>query len=219
MCGLIRLAVGRSESRRVGVGEVQVVGQLGMLAGNGGDTLYRRHHTHLLAVLTNLQVLLLHIGTLCLQYEAGNLEVREATLFHFEQQLGGQFLQLVVLLQLVLQVDDVLQTLQEPDVNLGQLLDTLYSVAFLQSLCDSKDAQVGRILQGVVQVVELGVVVAHETVHALTNHTETLLNHLFERASDRHNLTNRLHAGANLTAHTSKLGKVPTRNLTNHVVE
>ena len=113
----------------------------------------------------------------------------------------------------------MLQALQEPDVNLGKLLDALNTITILQRLCDSKDTQVGGVCQGVVQVVELGVVVAHETVHALTNHTQTLLNHLLKRATDRHNLTHRLHAGTNLTADTGKLGEVPTRNLTNHVVQ
>ena len=113
----------------------------------------------------------------------------------------------------------MLQTLQEPDVNLGQLFDALNGVALFQCLRNSEDSQVGGVCQCVVEVVELGMVVAYETVHALTNHAQTLLNHLFERAADRHDFTYRLHAGTNLTADTGKLGEVPTRNLTNHVVQ
>ena len=80
-CG-IDLTVGLSECRCVGVGEVQVVGQLGMLAGNGGDALHAGQDALLLTVLANLQVLLLHIGRLGLQYEAGYLEVRETALLN-----------------------------------------------------------------------------------------------------------------------------------------
>ena len=92
-------------------------------------------------------------------------------------------------------------------------------ITLFQSLCNGEDAEVGRISKGVLQIVELRMVVTHEAVHALSNHTQAFLNHLLERTSDRHDLTNRLHAGANLTAHTYELRQVPTRNLTNHIVE
>ena len=95
----------------------------------------------------------------------------------------------------MLVIYDILHALDEPRVNLGQLLDALDGVTFLQSLGDGEDTEVGRVGQRVVQViefhvvrvrklliqvVELGVVVADETVHSLTNHTETLLEHLLE---------------------------------------
>ena len=83
----------------------------------------------------------------------------------------------------------MLQALQEPDVNLGQLFDALNGITFLQSLCNGKDTQVGGVLQFVVQILELGVVVAHESVHALSDHTQSLLDHLLERTSDGHDLT------------------------------
>ena len=119
----------------------------------------------------------------------------------------------------MLQINDVLQTLQEPHVNLGQLLDTLYAITLFQSLCNSKDAEVGGVSQCVVQVVELGMVVAHEAVHALTNHAQTLLNHFLETSSDRHDFAYRLHGRANQAAYTRKLRQVPTGNLTNHIVQ
>ena len=113
----------------------------------------------------------------------------------------------------------MLQSLQEPHVNLRQLLDALNGVALLQGLGDGKDAQVGGVGQFVVQVVKLRVVVAHKAVHALTNHAQSLLDHLLERATNRHNLAHRLHRRANLSAHTRELRQVPARNLTNHIVE
>ena len=87
----------------------------------------------------------------------------------------------------------MLQTRQEPLIDLGQLLDAINGVAFLQGLCNGKDAQVGGILKGIVEVVEADVVVANEAVHALSNHAKALLNHFFEGATDRHDLANRLH--------------------------
>ena len=190
-----------------------------MLAGNGRNALHAGQDAHLLTALAHLQVLFLHVAALGLQYEAGYLEVREATLLHLQHQGSGNVLQLVVFLQLMLQVNDVLQALQEPLVNLRQLLDALDGVTLFQSLCNGKDAQVGGVLQSIVQIVELCMVVAYETVHALANHAQTFLNHLLERATDGHDFAYRLHAGAYLAADTCKLGEVPAGNLTNHVVQ
>ena len=93
----------------------------------------------------------------------------------------------------MLQIHDVLQTLQEPHVDLRQFFDTLNGVTLFECLGDGEDTQVSRISQLLVEVVELRVVVAHETVHTLTDHTQTLLHHLLETAADTHNLTHRLH--------------------------
>ena len=117
-------------------------------------------------------------GVLCLQYEAAYLEVREAQNLGLAQYLGRNLLQCVVFRKLVLVVYNILHALDEPRVDLGQLLDALDGVAFLQSLGDGKDTEVGRIGKLLIQVVELGVVVAYETVHSLTDHAQTLLEHL-----------------------------------------
>ena len=119
----------------------------------------------------------------------------------------------------MLQIYDVLQTLQEPHVNLRQFLDALDGVTLFQRLSDGEDTQVGRISQLLVEVLELRVVVAHESVHTLTDHSQSLLYHLLEAATDTHDLTHRLHRRTDLTAHTSKLRQVPTRYLTDHIVE
>ena len=113
----------------------------------------------------------------------------------------------------------MVQALREPDVDLRQLFDALNGIALFERLGDGEDTQVGRISQLLVKVLELRVVVAHEAVHALTDHTQTLLHHLLERTSDRHDLTDGLHGRTDLTAHTSKLGEVPTGDLTDHIVE
>ena len=62
-------------------------------------------------------------------------------------------------------------------------------------------------------------VVAHKSVHALTNHSQTFLDHFLEGATDAHDFANRFHGRTDETAHTGELGKVPTRYLTDHVVQ
>ena len=151
-----------------------------MLASHGRDALYGRQNVQLLTQSTNCEHLLLHIGILGLQYEAANLEVREAQYLSLAQYLGRNLLQSIIFRKLVLVIYDILHALDEPRGNLGQLLDALDGVTFLQSLSDGEDTEVGRVGKLLIQIVELGVVVANETVHSLTNHTETLLEHFFE---------------------------------------
>ena len=119
----------------------------------------------------------------------------------------------------MLQVDNVLQTLQEPDVDLRQLLNALNGITLFEGLSDGEDTKVGWIGKFLIEVLEFRMVITHEAVHTLTDHTQTLLHHLLEAASNRHNLTHRLHRRTDLTAYTSKLSEVPTGNLTNHIVE
>ena len=190
-----------------------------MLASHSRDALYGRQNVQLLTLGTNCQHLLLHVGVLSLQYEAANLEVREPQYFSLAQYLGRNLLQSIIFRKLVLVIYDILHALDEPRINLGQLLDALDGVTFLQSLGDGEDTEVGRVGKFLIQIIELGVVVAYETVHSLTNHTETLLEHLLERTADRHDFAYRLHGRTNLAAYTGKLGKIPTRNLTDHIVE
>ena len=151
-----------------------------MLASHSRDALHGRKNVQLLAQCTNSEHLLLHVGILGLQYEAANLEVREAQYLSLAQYLCRNLLQSIIFRKLVLVIYDILHALDEPRVNLGQLLDALDGVAFLQSLGNGEDTEVGRVGKLLIQVFELGMVVAYETVHSLTNHTETLLEHLLE---------------------------------------
>ena len=82
MLGVIDLAGIVAEGRHVSVGEVEVVGQFGMLGGNGGDALHGRNNALLLTILAHLEILFLHVAVLGLQHEAGNLEVAETSLFY-----------------------------------------------------------------------------------------------------------------------------------------
>ena len=111
------------------------------------------------------------------------------------------------------------QALQEPNVNPRELLNTFNGVAFLKGLSNGEDTQVSRIGQFFVKVIKLSMIVADEAVHTLSNHAETFLDHLLERAADRHNLTNRFHRRTDLTADTGELSQVPTGNLADHIIK
>ena len=80
----------------------------------------------------------------------------------------------------MLVVNDILHALNEPRVNLGEVEESLYCVALLKSLSDGEDTEVGWVGKFLVEVVELDMVVAHESVHSLTNHAETLLKHFLK---------------------------------------
>ena len=79
MCWSIRNTLGICKGWHVGVGEIQVVCQFGVLAGYRGYALHAGQDALLLTVLPNLQILFLHVAALWLQDEAGNLEVGEST--------------------------------------------------------------------------------------------------------------------------------------------
>ena len=190
-----------------------------MLGSDGRNALHRRHNATILAVLAHFEILLFHIAVLRFQDETGNLEVAESAAFDFKQQLVGQFLKRIVFHQLMLQIDDVAQLFEEPNVDFRKFLDALDAVALFQSLRNGENAQVGGIFQCVVEVVEMGVVVAHETVQTLPNHSQSLLNHLLERAAYRHNFADRLHTRTDEARNACEFCQVPTRNLANHIVE
>ena len=134
----------------VGVGEVEVVSELRMLAGHRGNALHRGQYAALLAMAAHEEVLLLQAASTGLEHEACYLEVAESSLFHFEEEVIGQLFEAVVALQLVFEVNDALHARDEPRVNLRQLLNALHGVALLQCLCYGEDAQVGGVLKGII---------------------------------------------------------------------
>ena len=96
-------------------------------------------------------------------------------------------------MQLLGQVYNALQAVQEPLVNLGQFIDAVNGVTLGESLADSEQTLVGRLLECLVQIIELDALVLNESVHALADHADTLLDNLLKATADRHNLTYRLH--------------------------
>ena len=87
----------------------------------------------------------------------------------------------------------MLQLLEEPLVNLGQIMNLINGVSLVHSLGDDEDTLVSRLAQSSVDVRNLKLLVLNEAVHALTDHTQTLLDGFLEVAADGHNLPYRLH--------------------------
>ena len=83
MLGLVLLAFGVAKRGRVRVCKIEVVGQFGMLRGDGGDALYGGQDAALLALLAHLQVLLLHVRRRRLQHETCYLEVAKTGTLYF----------------------------------------------------------------------------------------------------------------------------------------
>ena len=164
-----------------------------MFRSYGVDTLHGRQYAQFLTTATNGQVFFFHVAG-GLGHKAGNLEVRETEYLCLTEYFFRKVFNLIISSKNVLVINDVLQLAQEPWVNLGQFVDAFDSIAFFQSRSDREDTEVSRVSQLFIQVFELGVFVTYETVHALTNHTETLLDHFFERTTDGHDFTYRLHA-------------------------
>ena len=87
----------------------------------------------------------------------------------------------------------MLELLKEPLVNLGKVVNLVDCITLVHSLRDDKHTLVGRLAQSCVNIFNLKFLVLNETMHALTYHTQTLLDSFLKIAADSHNLTNRLH--------------------------
>ena len=159
-----------------------------MLAAYGRYALDGRYDAELLAMVAYGDIGFLPCDALLLAYAACYLEITEAHDLGLAQGIGRYAPDAVVGFELVLLVDDVFQSLQEPLVNLGKLFDTVDGITLLKGLGDGKDAQVCGVGKLVVEVVEVQTLVAHEAVHALPYHTQTFLNEFLETAADRHYL-------------------------------
>ena len=90
------------------------------------------------------------------------------------------------------------ELVKEPFVNLREGVDLVNRVSGAHCLGNHEYALVGRLLERLVYIGHLELLVADESVSALAYHPESLLNRLLERAADRHNLADALHAGADL---------------------
>ena len=201
------------------IGKVQIVGLCGVLGGQGVDLLHHGSDAQLLAAETYGHETLVDAQLLLEAYGTRNLEVGEALYLGLAQKLGGHIVETIVCMQLLGGVHDVHQLLQEPAVNLGELVNLVDGVAGTHSLGDDEDALVGRLAQCLVNIGNLQLLVVNEAVHALTNHAETLLDNLLEGATDRHHLTYGLHGRTNLAVYATELTEVPTRYLTYNIVD
>mmetsp|Transcript_11119 Transcript_11119/g.20610 ORF Transcript_11119/g.20610 Transcript_11119/m.20610 type:complete len:955 (+) Transcript_11119:141-3005(+) len=195
---------------------VQVVGLRWVLGCEGVDLLHEGGHAHAFALGAHL------VFGWRPHQQTRELRVREAVLLGRQHLVPrdafeGQGLELRG-------VDgDAVQALQEPVVNVGEVVQVFHRVrAGVQPLRDRKDAAVARVLQLLVHVVsELVRVLAprlkprNRGVH----HAHGLLHRLLPRAPNGHHLPHRLHGRADLRGHPFELGQVPSRDLRHHVVQ
>ena len=200
------------------VSQIEVVGLGGELGCEGVDLLDDGQHSELLAVLAHLDHHLLGVDAV-LEYVTSDLEVGEALALGLTQQGLAQFLEGVQGGEFCGSVDDVHQLVDEPAVYLGELVYLLGGVAVGQGLGYDKDAVVGGLAEGLVDVLYWDLLVAGEAVGSLSDHSQTLLQGFLEGAADSHYLTDALHAAADLTGHAVELGEVPAGNLADHVVQ
>ena len=125
-----------------------------------------------------------------------DLKIGEALLLGKAQEFHRHVFKSVVGVYILVGLDDVLQLVQEPFVDLGEIVDLIYRVAGAHSLGDHEDAFVGRLPESLLQVGDLEFLVADESVRSLTDHSESFLDGLLEAAADGHNLADGFHRGA-----------------------
>ena len=87
-------------------------------------------------------------------------------------------------------------------------MNLVYRITGSECLRDNEDTAVGRLMQSLIDILDHQLLILHETVHTLPDHTQALLDS-----------ANRLHAGTQLTSHAVELTQVPARDLTYHVIE
>ena len=201
------------------VGDVEVVGLGRVFGSQRVDLLDDRGDAALLAVAADLQHIGLDLVGLAVADRTGQLEVRETALFRFADQFIGHVGDTVVLFELALDADDVFELLEEPFVDPGQLVDAFDRVALFERVGDHEDAFVGGMRERLVDVDAGERLVRDEPVHALSDHAQPFLDHLFEAAPDGHHLADRFHAGAQLARDAFELAEIPARNLADDVVE
>ena len=116
------------------VSYIEVVGLSWILCSQGINLLHHRQDAIALALVANQQGSLVHVAQLLLQaHGTSNLEVGETINLSRTEQILTDGID-VALLHLLVDVDDVLQLLQEPLVNLGQVVNLIYGIALVHCL-------------------------------------------------------------------------------------
>ncbi|ROV99906.1 hypothetical protein VMCG_06224 [Cytospora schulzeri] len=147
----------------------------------------------------------------------GNLPVGETHLLGLDDEVLLQALEATDCLELLGAVNNVLQLVQEPLVDLGQLVDLVHRVVLVHhSLANGEPSTIRRVLELKVEVVELVTLEANELGVHLAN---GLLERLLEGSANSHNLTDGLHSTADIALNVLELGKIPSRDLGNDVVK
>ena len=116
------------------VGYIEVVGLSRILCCQGINLLHYRQDAIALALVANQEGSLVHVAQLLLQaHGTGYLEVGKTVDLSGAEQILVKSIDVALLHRLV-DVDDVLQLLKEPLVNLGQVVNLIYGIALVHCL-------------------------------------------------------------------------------------
>ena len=206
---------------RTTIGQIQIVRLRRIFGGQRIDLLHDRDDTVLLTELAYL-----HHAFFYIPFKAegtGDLEIGEALHFRLANEFRVQTPTLDTFhiegAQLLIGLHDSVKFLQEPLVDLRQFMYLVDGISGTECFRDNKDAGIGRFMERLVDVGDHQLLVFHEAVHALSDHTQTLLNRLFEGTTNRHHLAHRFHARPQFACHTVELAQIPTRDLADHIIE
>ena len=201
--------------RRV-IGKIQVVG---FVRSGGGESIYALHYRDYAERETLLPDLVLTRlrNRIFIQCD-GDLAVGEALLLGPAQQVLRQGGDIVTGIQLTPGPDDVGELVEEPLVNLGQVVDPVDGPAERHGLCDVEDTGVGGIGQGIGKVLHFVRFVTDKAIRPLPYHPEAFLDGLLEGQAYGHHLSDGLHAGADLARNPMELAEIPAGNLAHDIL-
>lgn len=148
----------------------------------------------------------------------GNLLVRETKLLRLEDDLLLEAKEAANLLKLLCAVDNVLELVKEPLVDLGQIVQPVNGVSLVvHGLTNGEPSAVGGVCELVVKV--LAVLLGLKTEELRVDLSAGLLEGLLECTTDGHDLTDRLHGTADITLDVLELAQIPSGHLCDDVVE
>lgn len=142
---------------------------------------------------------------------------------------GGRIHSQKILLHLV----DIEEPLEEPVINVRHQMNLLDGISAMESVGNGKDPFVSWLDEFLVDIINIFVLLNREPFTAfaglathlaephklIINSPNSLLNSLFKRAPNAHNLPDALHRAAQQLADASEFFQIPTRNLDDTIVQ
>ncbi|KAH3666829.1 hypothetical protein OGAPHI_003278 [Ogataea philodendri] len=151
--------------------------------------------------------------------ELGNLSVFETKLLGLLQDRSWQLLLDTVRSDLVGILDQTFQFVQEPSVNVGELVDLVDGISLRHGVGNGEQTLVRRSLQLRIDINGHKSLCFAETDVVVVCRSDGLLNGLFESSTNAHDLTNRLHRGRKQSGNSGELLQIPSWDLDHTVVQ
>ena len=175
------------------ISPIQIVGLSRVLSGQRVDLLHNGKYTSLLTTCTNSENRLLYVHFLFHADSTSYLEIRETLNFCLTQEVIAKHINRCAIMKFLIGLMNLVKLLQEPTIDLGQIMNLVDSVTCLKCLFNNEDTLISRLSQGFIYIINLQFFIIYKAVHALTNHTKTFLNYFLESTSDGHYFAYRLH--------------------------